>query len=39
MKNYPFKYIPSTIITLALVAVIVQSSIVEIFRINSLYTT
>ena len=32
MKTYPSKYIPSTIISLALVAVVVQSSMVEVFR-------
>jgi len=32
MKTYPSKYIPSTIISLALVAVLVQSSLVEVFR-------
>ncbi|MBE5972770.1 MAG: LuxR family transcriptional regulator [Lachnoclostridium sp.] len=32
MKTYPSKYIPSIIISLALVAVLVQSSLVEVFR-------
>ena len=32
MKTYPSKYITSTIISLALVAVLVQSSMVEVFR-------